>query len=530
MALPESPADEISKRKSEDKSLKLGYMDMMLRMHPFNADIARCSSAENAFFLYLQQQHMEVPLDLQFRHLQEHIPEIHRARIGRIWQKLLEMKRNFIEARQILEEHWDNAPESEDEEAHSIINSSPFRIAKDMKKAILAVISGDFHDEEPDRPMIPFEIWKRQDKTFRDNFFRSQKHYLVSMRIYYEMLIEKPLDGGQDGPRVISPESPLHFEIVKENRYLKLIDAAVQAVSVAKAAHHAQESGRLRKVERVPYVFHPVSVMENLIVDVIIHTIEEERLSYNPVEGATEAALHDVGEDTELSLVDLNDFFSRLADVYDSRIDPVIESGFGLSRDKVKTKMLNLVTKKKAHRRIMKVLRVLDVNTDINKLSQDEKKRAVDCLAHCRTFKQFPEFSDSKLDDFLFRLSSVESEDVQWHALLIKTEDRAHNTGTLNGLAPEYQRQHLRATVRRFIPWCMLDHNQEEFPLYNALPRLIDTALNEYRRLTAEFSSLVEPEDRENIILLEGWAREVKRFELPESVQRVFMEFSRARE
>lgn len=77
------------------------------------------------------------------------------------------------------------------------------------------------------------------------------------------------------------------------------------------------------------------------------------------------------------------------------------------------------------------------------------------------------------------------------------------------------RRDKLRA-VARLVTWCMSDdYDQQQYPLYNALPRLIDILHREYTRFAGdpESGNLINGEDITNMSTLAGFASEVVRFE-----------------
>ena len=88
------------------------------------------------------------------------------------------------------------------------------------------------------------------------------------------------------------------------------------------------------------------------------------------------------------------------------------------------------------------------------------------------------------------------------------------------------QLSNLRSTTTRLLAHCILDHDNNSFPLYNALPRCLDETLKGYQRLQAEGCAELEDYDQTYIAQLEEWQREVIRLQLPAKVQAVLDEYN----
>ncbi len=539
--------------KEEARLLKLGYFDMMAERPPFNTNIGQCKTPESAYLFSLEVEYMRVPDELCFDALKKDIPEVHRDRMERIWEKVLEMQNAWADAVGALQYKWTDAPRTSDKEAKAAVQNTPLAIRRDLRRAVTAIISLSPHKESRLK-REKLHQWKAEEEALRVKFYYADKNYLVALRLYYEMLLEPGKKGAenahggrsdaQEKPLPTLPfDHPLRWEIVRRNRYLRLIDATHQAISVAKGAHHEQKHRRLRKVQRVPYVLHPFSVEMAYILDVVPHVIEEESMPHSVVIGTTAAALHDVGEDTELTIEDiLRDFLRTRADKIDSRIDQAIVSGFGLSRDAFKRKALHLV-RDEILDELRIILRTISHNAALNDrdkkrvleqniagpartmelIGVDESKYAAWGLdpngfsAPLKAFSFFPHSYERDIDVFLVKLHLLGKKDKQ-HALIIKLEDRAHNLIDCEDLPPANQAEKLRSSVR-LIAYAMCDYDHRNVPLYNALPRLIDITMREYSRFIRENPDLVISEDAFFMDFIGAWHRAVKRFDVPQSVQ-----------
>ncbi|MBI2637970.1 hypothetical protein HYW83_00060 [Candidatus Peregrinibacteria bacterium] len=536
--------------REEARLLPVGYFAMMTERPPFNQDIEQCQTPESAYLFALEVEHMRVPDELRFDILQKDIPQVHQYRIERIWEKVLEMQSAWQDSVEALEYKWAHAPRTDDREARAAVKNTPLTIRKDLRQALTAIVSlSPQHEEHAKRTQL--RQWKTEERALRLEFYNADKNYLVALRLYYEMLLEPGKKEAEEmradphasskPPPTLPFDHPLRWEIVMRNRYLRLIDATHQAMSIAKAAHHEQRARRLRKVQKVPYVLHPISVEMAYILDTVPFVIEQEKMPHNVIVGTTAAALHDAGEDTQLTIDDiLRDFLKTRADRIDSRIDQAIASGFGLSRDEFKRKTLHFI-RSEVIDELRAILGALSHNTV---LSDSEKKRALEqniagpaqtmelvgvdeskyaawgldpnsFPTPLKAFSVFPRSYERDIDAFLVRLNLLGKKAKQ-HALIIKLEDRAHNLIDCKDLPPATQAKKLRSTIR-LIAYAMCDYlPRNGLPLYNALPRLIDITMREYQRFRAENPELVIPEDSGFMDFLGMWHRSVERLQLPE--------------
>ncbi|MBI4975088.1 hypothetical protein HZC20_00255, partial [Candidatus Peregrinibacteria bacterium] len=141
-----------------------------------------------------------------------------------------------------------------------------------------------------------------------------------------------------------------------------------------------------------------------------------------------------------------------------------------------------------------------------------------------KTFQEFPVTHDGrKLTAFLVRMKAItSSKRKQQYVLMAKMADRANNVShPVETWHPRKKREIIRDTVSRLIAWGMLDHNNENYPLYNILPRLIDKTIRAYKRLKEESPQSIEQLDSQYMAQLQTWSTKVKRWQVPEEVQAV---------
>ena len=374
---------------------------------------------------------------------------------------------------------------------------------------------------------------------------------------------------------ILPKTHPLRQEIVIRNRKLKLIDARYQAIAVAKAAHHQQKGKRVRKHEAVPYLFHALDVTDALILDVVpFDIVKDTKKALNVVLIGILGPLHDIIEDTDLSVDDLvRDFLKRIIDTYDSSLDPVTNSGFKEDRQMLKDRILNLL-KEDVRKSARKILRILSNNTvltsdekiealnqnvagpaetirltkyvkgetfnDNPELTEEERKEysryginPQTRRPKISTFEKYPEDHDEhKLAAFLMRLTCIGEPKEEQLALIIKLEDRANNMLTINEFKPNKRRAILRATVTRLIHYTVHDHDRKNYPVYNALPRLIDNTITAYNLFRKEHPELTEQSDKNLIKDLVLWRKALLedediqyQYELQEEDQDILEEF-----
>lgn len=567
MTRPETDQPGETERVGEERILRLGYFAMFAERFPLNDDFRNCLTPESAYFFELEQEHMRIPNELTFDALQNDIPPTHRARIKRIWKKVLESRKEWEGMAEALQEKWEQAPaDIQDANAQLAVSQSAITIQEDMRKAVSAVIS--IPPKRPDRAHLStIERWQMDEKGLRDQLYKADKNFITVLRLYYEMLLERPK---KEEPQAkdpsmwpLAPNHPKRMEIVVRNRYLRVIDATHQGISIAKGAHHEQPKKRVRKTEAVPYIYHPQAATGMFLQDVLPYTIDGEKSQLHFILlGIFSAALHDLGEDTDLTVDDIVEFLRTRADKYDSSFDQVIEGGFGQTRSEIKKARLNLI-RDYILRELRPLLRILSKNTE---LTDEERERIFkDNIAGAgktlqylgvdpqsdesipkkflrlitgsrslrekpssETFRRFPESHEPKTDAFLMRLYSLSSRETQQCALLVKLEERTHNILKLDGRSPEDQQRTLRSTVTRLIAWAMLGHDCEKFPLYNALPRAIDETMRRYIQFAGEHKDLMEPCDHEYMKQLGKWALDAKRWPVSDSMKNILAEWQMA--
>ena len=535
--------------KIEAGILKLGYSTEFQQRCPINDDTRNCSSEERAYFFILEQMALgEMPNEFLFNKLEENIPEEHRGRMKEIWQMVWHHRMEMLLNTVMLRQWWDNAPRIYQKGVEHIMETTITPLQERFRRAIKATIA---HVPEYDGTSEPTKLqaWKKGDRAFRKEVFSEHKNYIVALRLYCEMLLEKSADRKES---VLPVNHESRDSIMIWNRYLRVIDALHQSVAAAKGAHHRQKKRRLRKTEEVPYVKHSFDVTFNTLLDVVPYIIENRRLEHNPVIFALIGPIHDIVEDTKLSLRELNDFLKRLVDIYDSSIDSIIESGFGVEAEKIKSDKLDLMSDK-LRTTLMHIIRILSNNTE---LTDAEKKQAaelsiaglsktansvgVNYKTLCSwgisrksvpkpklTFQAYPEeYDDGKLTRFLLRMYAItKREKRRTQALIIKIEDKANNIETLPGLPPMQQRRDIRACITRLIAWIMLDHDNENYPLYNSAPRLIDNTVEAYERLMSRHPDAIEEVDHEYLSTLQSWQRQVKMYIEPSKVADIIRQY-----
>lgn len=545
-----------SERAEEDAMLKAGYAGILQQRHPFQPDDIASFNDENAYVLSLEKKYLDIPIHLEFANLSKDIPEKHRPRLKEIWKLVESNYFEYFEICEDLEKKWTSGVPIDQlsEYSNGIVENSKVRMIPQLRNGVRAMVEQSSEKRE-------LRSWQREEKALRKALYEITKKYTVSLRLYYEMLLEsapgkKPEEKTSDD-YVLPKDHEHRSEIVERNRYLRYIDAAHQGIAIGKAAHHGQEKGRMRKTEKLPYIIHSMDVTHATSLDVLPYTLDQGMANLAVII-ALAGPIHDVIEDTDLKMEDLfgeRGYLKKLADVYDSSLDPKMKSGFespDTTRDKIKEKVLNLL-KPDVFKTVQEVLRLLSHNAE---WTDQEKAKAVqqslagkettmkilgitpekykgwkadkpDRLSN--TFIDFPEETEEKENKstaFLMRLNSMHGAESRQVALILKLEDRSNNILSVSKMKPQKQINMLRSTTSRIIAWAMLDHNIGTHPLYNALPRCIDTTLKGYEKLMASNPEAITDLDRKYIAQLEQWQVEVIRFQVPAKIQAV-MEHNR---
>lgn len=511
---PETP-----ERIQEDRFLKLGYMGMWLERFPFNDHIEDCSSPENAYSLWTEKENTEVPTHLRFEEIESDLMDQDKERIRNIWNLLVRQKVKFLSAVETIKKHWEAGKKLKaDKEAKEIVKKPPVKLRDEFRHAISLVIT---YVPPEQKGTSNIGTWQTIEKSLRKTVSDEHKKYLLLLRLYYEMLLEKDV-----GASILPPDHNSRQEIVERNAAVMGIDSKYRFHSAAKAAHHQQETGtRLRRTAKIPYVYHTMQVEDAAMLDVapfVMKEITEEiREKVHLVTLDAICQIHDMSEDTTLSAEEaVREFVKRIANTEDSTIDPVIVSGFGKSRSEVKRRMLNLIDER-VEEELLQTLRIVSDNTQ---LTQEEQKIAEKQKIKERYKGQRSEWQ--KLIEFLVRLNTIpaaknSSPKIKQTALITKIEDRANNLET------EYSLKRLHATTDVLIRYAMTEHDNENYPLYNAIARLIDITLEKYKELQAQSPGIFTPEDLALVSELEQWQQQVKRYKNPKVVEEILIEYAR---
>lgn len=511
---PETP-----EKIQEDRFLKLGYMATWLERFPFNSNIEDCSSKESAYSLWIEEENTEVPTHLRFEEIESDLTDQDKERIKNIWNLLTKQKVKFLSAVGTIKKHWEAGGKLKaDKEAKGMVKNPPVKLRNEFRHAISLVIT---YVPPEQKGASDIDTWQTIEKSLRKTVSDEHKKYLLLLRLYYEMLLEK-----DRGSSVLPPDHSLRQEIIKRNTAARVIDSKYRFHSAAKAAHHQQETGtRLRRTAEIPYVYHTTQVENAAMLDVapfVIEEITEEiREKINLVTLDAICQIHDMSEDTTLSAEEaIGEFVKRIANTEDSTIDPVIVSGLGRSRSEVKRQMLDLIDKD-VEEELLQTLRIVSDNTQ---LTQEEQKIAE--TQKIREKYKGRRYEWRELIEFLVRLNAIpaaknSSPKIKQTALITKIEDRADNIET------RYSLGKLNATTDVLIRYAMTEHDNENYPLYNATARLIDKTLEKYKELQAQNPDTFTPEDLELVSQLEQWQKEVKRYKNPKVVEEILREYAR---
>lgn len=505
----------------------------------------------------------------------------HLPRIESAWMLVRKNAQAFYDQAKLVHDHWVNAPKLSDEEQTTLFQNaaeemapeygdspnenlrSPDQIREGIRESISQIqrqyLDATILDLKP-KPSekIPSEdspdpfasegtdqiaMWQQYDRSFRETLYRFQKEYLVALRTYYELLLER---NKETEDYVLPPETGLRSEVAIANRYLRLIDTVTQALAFTKGGHHHQKKDRFRKTKVEAYFAHEVEVVFATIRDVVPHIIEKEKL---PIRMDINiliviAALHDLLEDSPLSIESIEEKIKGLADHYDGSLLGSVEGGFGLDANGICKQYLDIIRSGDIAD-IRSALRIVSKNSELDDYEKLAAAKAGICNKELiikfaglqpqkvkewkfgnptKTFKNFPEEHDkSKLTQFLIRLNAIKGRGVaKQYALMVKNEDRSSNIKDSEKMKVEKQFETLRETTTRLIAWQMLDHDHS-YPVYNTLPELIKTTIGAYTRLAFQHADKFTEKDNQYLQQLLEWQAELQTrglvHEEPESVR-----------
>jgi hypothetical protein len=575
---------------------------MLRERYFFNESLANCSSEESAVHLKWEKENLEIPEHLQFPRIAPSIAKEHQPSIEETWNELVCKKRALDTRVFLLNDLWNNPPETTPSEkiqtTQALIDKYPIPVPIEHKDNILHTVIPPSQNGE----ITATEKWQGLDFDVRGGFQVAHRDYMVTLRLYYELLLEENIDQNQT---VIPYDNPLRAEIAHRNDMVRIINTSYQCIQISKSAHHEQKKGRLRKHEKIPYAMHTQRVTLACLEDTVPYMTGAPGETLDPILLAAVAPIHDTVEDTPLALITVLNRIAHRADHYDSSIDARITLNFdhGEHKDEeveaFKKSRLNLINRKDMRGKIEAVLRILTDNDPDNEdegettLSDEEISIAIQqnlfgeeqTLIHlgllpedlpaelkadrirqikhrhlvpmkitggpkppCKTAQAFGKDNDNgKLTRFLIRANAIAAGDkkksrdkryaqtILQHALIVKFNDRANNLltkpSTDEGMRISKLKD-LRNAVERLIAYAIYDYDNQNYPLYNALPRLIHACLMTYRELDQSHSEIIEPIDREYIQKLEIWAKgetEITRFRTNEQVHKVMEEFAAAK-
>jgi len=545
----------------EDSTLKIGYAAMLHRCWPLTNNPDECFTFERAFFMESEREFMEIPEELRFENLSGSIPDVHRERLAGLWNKVLQIQAQWQNAIRKLLDDWSRAPKTTDLSAKDALEQTAIDVQSKFQRATAAVISDPAkiqknlaervqqflrREERPptnwwEKPLTDFERWKITEADSRESLYKKDKDYFAALRLYYELLLEKPRDSAElkmqkatreeiaaakARPPILPLDHPLRGEILTRLRMLYALDSLRQGISYAKGAHHEQKQKRVRDAEGVPYIFHPAEAAGSLYYDVVPFLVANDDIPKHlsmPVELEMLAALHDLAEDTELSSeYVIHNFVKPRANRPDTSINQLIISGFDIPSEKFRkryellkgrqltnlTKALAALSKNEpmSERQFQSAIQqnifgaertmsILQPTADSAAAGTDKSREPN------KTMKRFPippqeeiaENLGSNKDFFkkidrliIYSASFLEQKrehPIYYMTMLVKMADTSHNIATQRNLGLVRRCKKLFPTTLRLLPWLLFEHDHQRFPLYNALPRLYEETMKEYEAL-----------------------------------------------
>jgi len=529
---PQAMSDELIRA-----LLLRGYAALLHERYPINSHIENCSSEGSAHFWAMEKENLEIPKDITFDAIKDSLPEKDQERIQKIWGVVMALRNSLIQTSTTLKHRWATAPETQSIIDESEFDDTTIKIRTEYRNAVnLTTNKPDnaIHDEanilaplDRDPEISSSEAikgWQLNEKALRGSFDYTHKAYMDALHLYHEALIEK----SPDKKSFVLPEDhPKRQEIAIRNRYLRIIQLFHTSAGIAKTEHHTQKRGKLRKFSKTPYLNHTLDVTLTLILDVIPFIIEEKKIKMaNPYLVIPTGPLHDTFEDTLIGISQTVQKLENQCNQLDAMVVAVAKSGFERDQDTFISDNMDILHKDNA-RHMKQLLRILSNNTVLTPNEEKEGKINTRNLKALED-KNISGSSDKKRVDFIKRLFAItESPKTRQAAIMIKTADTINNISIAEnkGKTPKQKIETLRAVVSRFVTFLTQDYDNTNYPLFNLLPNLIETAIEAYIDIHVHNYKHLAEIDFELIENLNSLKRHFPKIPLPKKDQKILDEY-----
>ena len=571
-------------REEESRKVKIGYFEIFEKRFPVNTDPTNCASPEDAYMLYLEKTYLDIPEYLKLDNIIDDIPEEQQERLVSIWLKLLTHQEDLKQYPAILQEKWKNPPpHTPDETATRIAEEFITKIRPKFRTGATAMISKSKEPElktwqasEKGSRRDVFHALKNfitslrayyemlletgtnkdeyvlpNDHTHRNEIAIRNRNLRIIDAFHQSSVGTKAAHYEQEKKRVRKAENKPYVAHEIRATLAAILDVLpyipenkeLITLTTLCAVHDTVEDANVT-IEQIigKYVKEPLNFIDSSLTPHIKPGFQEEHLKKARKIRKQEGLPHDIDEERSMAprlfqkkvIHLINDH--RKATI--KQILRILSHNKPL-RDKEKRAMYhqkNIAGKRK----IRELLDIQDRDLKRWRLVDKDEEPTTKTF---RTWRE--EYDNGKIARFLLRLNTLvepkpkkqitesqakkqlaESQAKKQLALTVKIEDRSDNIASQKQMTLDYQFRTLRATTTRLIAWCMLDYKEHKgFPLYNALPRLIDTTLQEYKRVQIEHPDLMQELDTDLMEQLADWQREVIRFEIPAKVREVLEEY-----
>ncbi|MBP9718430.1 hypothetical protein KBD59_04000 [Candidatus Gracilibacteria bacterium] len=524
----------LTSREVEDRKLAASYWRMLTQAGALeNQHEGEFTTFEAANFVRQQNKTLRVPSDLHFNALKSVVSPEFCDEIEQCWLIAVDSVRTWHTQKRMLNEKWKKPPAVLDEQIDPALRNVATQIRERFRGVVRTIFArpkrktGELPDFTNPTESPALELWINDEKNNRKGYQDAYNNMLAAFNNYFEKLLEVPPEGVEKPPAV-PLDDPRRGHIILLNRQMKELRAADLGIGQAKGSHHKQPGKRMRNHNEDPkeppaaYVTHEKEVVETLFTDVLQFSRKEPTLKgFKFVFTILLAALHDVGEDTKITIEYVQDLIENRVQYLDSSIASHARSSYEphVTQDRFIKKRIHILSDepygkgknaKNVYQLLADALRALSKNsglteeeknvafkqnlfgrTKTRELLQTEKEPRQG-ISHDKptseTGKLFPESYDTEVDCMLVKMNAIARdrlEDKQ-AIFMVKLLDRSNNMKTCGFIKPEKQRKMLRATVTRLIAYGMMDWNHDAAPLYNTLPRLIDITHREYERFKSE--------------------------------------------
>lgn len=392
-----TPEETEGIRREAEGELKAGYFAVLERSRPFNSEMTRCPTEEEACLWQLEDEVRGFIDGFD----QSTFPFLTNGDKQKITAAKRAATRSFDilrKSEENLKWRWETAPPPPEKQYISKYVAGLYRnMPPNRRNALLNRLGGK---ERPvgkltRKPRIAIgralgvrmhdvsEYWHDNEPENRDSFFGKHKQYFMALKAYKEVYINALMarrEGRTDEEIALID---VHLDkLATENYKIMAVQLTVFALGVAKGIHHEMQDVERGRDQRLrasgePYIEHPRRSVLRFVYHVLPFVLKNKSLGLTPLVAAIIVlALHDTLED---SVSDAETVLGKLATWIDNS-DTSLHQLFKTLPDGTDVNQFVNKTLKSLHgyadlKLILEpALRVLNKN---DKLSEEEAKMAL---------------------------------------------------------------------------------------------------------------------------------------------------------